>query len=299
MSRAADQDSPVEPGGGGSQGSPDAGVEQNTPQEHTQPQENQPSDAQQAEAAQTSLNQGESHTGEPQADDGSGTPPPNWVTSQLPKDMQDEPLLKQYSKPADALRAFVELSRKQEQGLTHPGDDATEEQMRQFREALGVPKGPDGYELDTGDNEPDEDMLSWFKQAAHKASLSPQQAQKVMEEWNASLTPEAQQQRLAKQRENVENQLRQEWGGDFDENIRMAHKAMDTFAGEEFSSYLEETGAGNDPRMVKTFAEIGRRMTGDSFVSGSAGGEQQETENDKLRRMFPTMFAEWEQQGKL
>ena len=230
--------------------------------------------------------------------DSSGTSAPRWVTSQMPSDLHDKDALHQFEKPSDLAREYLKLSEQQKQGLTRPGEDATEDEWRQYREAAGIPESPEGYEFDTGDSEVDEDLLGWFKDAAYQAGLSQAQAQAMMEEWNASLTPEKQQERLAKQRETSEAQLRSEWGRNFDGNIRLAQKAMSQFAGEDFRSYLEETGAGNDPRMVKAFAEIGRAMTSDGFVGGEAP-ERQDTEEDVLRRKFPAMYAEWEQKGVL
>lgn len=228
-----------------------------------------------------------------------GVEVPAWVTSQLPKDLREEAALHGFKNPGELARAFLDASRKAEQGLTPPGEEATEEQWRAYREAIGVPDTPDGYEFEVGEGEQlDEELTSWFRQAAHEAGLSAPQAQKLLEKWNESNSPEARAEKLAAEKEQVLADLRKEWGKESEGNLNYAFKAMDAFGTPELREYLDETGMGNDPRMIKAFTTIGKKMLDDSFVSGQGGAEKEMTEEEQLRQLYPRMYAEREMAGR-
>jgi hypothetical protein len=213
------------------------------------------------------------------------------VTSQLPKDLREEAALHQFKSPGELARAFLDAEQKAQAGITRPSDEASAEEWAAYREALGIPESPDGYQLEASDGgELDEELAGWFREAAHEAGLSQDQAQKLLQKWDESNSPEAYAEKLAKGKEQVEKQLREEWGKEFDANFNYAVKAMDQFAGEDFRSYLDETGMGNDPRMIRAMSQIGKAMLDDSLVSGKAS-EREETEEEVLRRRYPRMFA--------
>lgn len=52
--------------------------------------------------------------------------------------------------------------------------------------------------------------------------------------------------------------LRDDWGGEFDRNIALARRAATIFADPPLRAALEEFGLGDDPRIVRAAAEIGR-----------------------------------------
>lgn len=229
----------------------------------------------------------------------SGVEVPAWVTSQLPKDLREEATLHGFKNPGELARAFLDASQKAQQGLTPPGEEATEEEWRAYREAAGVPESPDGYEFEAGEGEElDEELTGWFRQAAHEAGLSAAQAQKLFEKWNESNSPEARAEKLAAEREQVLTTLRKEWGREFDGNLNYAFKAIEAFGTPELREYLDESGMGNDPRMIRAFSTIGKKMLDDSFVSGEGGAEREQSEDDLLRQMYPRMFAEREVAGR-
>lgn len=227
----------------------------------------------------------------------SGTAAPAWVTSQLPKDLREEAALHQFKTPGELAKAFLDAEQKAQKGLTRPSDEASAEEWAAYREALGIPEGPDGYQFEVGEGEElDEELTGWFREAAHEAGLSQEQAQRLLEKWNESNSPEAQAEKLKEGREKVEQTLRDEWGKNFDANLNLAFKAMEQFGDEDFRSYLDETGMGNDPRMIKAMSQIGRSMLDDSFVSGKTA-ERGETEEEVLRRRYPKMYASMDLTG--
>ncbi len=54
--------------------------------------------------------------------------------------------------------------------------------------------------------------------------------------------------------------LRTDWGDDFDRNIALARRAATVFVDPALRAVLDENGLGDDPRIVRAAAEIGRMM---------------------------------------
>lgn len=54
--------------------------------------------------------------------------------------------------------------------------------------------------------------------------------------------------------------LRREWGGEFDTQIGYAQAAAATFVSDEIEQLFNETGLGDDPRIVRLAARIGEAM---------------------------------------
>lgn len=66
-----------------------------------------------------------------------------------------------------------------------------------------------------------------------------------------------------------------ELGGDnLKETLGMAAKARDEFGSKELSQLLDETGLGNHPEVVKFFYNVGRGISDDSYIKGSASVEE-------------------------
>ena len=63
-------------------------------------------------------------------------------------------------------------------------------------------------------------------------------------------------QRAAQTEEGI-NSLKEEWGEAFEQNVFKAKAAVNEFGGEQLKAYLNETGLGNDPNLIKAFAKIG------------------------------------------
>lgn len=87
---------------------------------------------------------------------------------------------------------------------------------------------------------------------------------------------------LSKQQEELKQKTQTEWinegkndkeiGGDaFQKNVEMAKRVVQKFGSESFQKTLSETGLGNHPELVRTFARIGKLMSEDQLVIGATG----------------------------
>ena len=110
-----------------------------------------------------------------------------------------------------------------------------------------------------------------FLETARALDLSVQQAQQLVD-LEARLSRDSAQEQIRHQQEQVRQwgeQLQQFYGPRWEEAVSLAVRAADTFGGPELRALLEETGLGNHPVIVRTFNEIGKRISEDFSAGGS------------------------------
>ena len=223
----------------------------------------------------------------------------------LPEDLRSSPVLEKYQSVEDVVKGLVNaqelIGRK---GIIPPGENATDEDVQRFVEQLEphkdtvlkrfleIPDSPDKYDL--GEIKPpeglelSEDYIANFKKVAHEAGIPPKQAAKVME-WITKTAEErvkAALEQAEQARQETEAQLKKEWGDKFDEKVKKA-QAIAKIGGEEFVQYLEETGLGNHPALIKAFVAIAEKLSEDDLVSGETPPGYGETlTEEKLRQMM-------------
>jgi hypothetical protein len=93
----------------------------------------------------------------------------------------------------------------------------------------------------------------------------------------ADAQAEAQAEALAKASEEWKQQAMtdKEIGGpEFNKNVELAHRALKQFGNETLSKYLNESGLGNHPDVVRMFMRIGKAMSEDKIISSNAHGGQ-------------------------
>jgi antitoxin component HigA of HigAB toxin-antitoxin module len=140
-------------------------------------------------------------------------------------------------------------------------------------------KMPDGVQLD-------KTAADEFTAIAKELKLDQAMAQKV-----ADVGTKMAQRQITDHAKRVETWLEEaktdkEFGGDnFTENVAVARKALDTFGTPELKEILDGSGFGNHPAVIRAFYKIGKAISEDGFVKGSAKGP----ETDVAKRMFPTM----------
>ncbi len=117
-----------------------------------------------------------------------------------------------------------------------PSKSATEEEWADFYTKIGRPESPDGYQLEVNNLEegiePDENVLAWFKQTAHEAGMTPQQAQHMLNAYNqlTSQTVGMTQQQAEARVAEVETELKREYGEAFDDKLSIANGVLAEFS---------------------------------------------------------------------
>jgi len=138
-------------------------------------------------------------------------------------------------------------------------------------------KPAEGQELDTS-------ALEQFEPIARELNLTNEQAQKMVDLYGTKIMPMVQQQQAEAWQKTTEQwaadvKADKEIGGDkLTANLSSAQRALDLFGSPELKEYLEGTGLGNHPELVKTFIKIGKAMSEDGMVSGKETGQRSAAE---------------------
>lgn len=137
---------------------------------------------------------------------------------------------------------------------------------------------PEKYEFKAGEGqELDAEAVKQFEPIAKELNLSNDQAQKLVDLYGSKIMPQLVQQMQDQQRQQIEQwaeQVKADKTIGSDESIGSAQKAMDKFGTPELKEFLNTTGLGNHPELVRIFANIGKAMSEDGLVTGSSGGGQ-------------------------
>jgi hypothetical protein len=153
-------------------------------------------------------------------------------------------------------------------------------------------KFPEGFAADDA-------LVGKFKPLAQELGLDSPKAQKLVD-----LFVEAQTAAAQKAEAEVERQHKvwteslkadKEFGGaEFDASVQVARKAMVKFASPELRTFLEETGLGNHPELVRFAYRIGKSIAEDSVAGTTGAGTQTPQNSDAAlhRALYPSMHKE-------
>lgn len=147
------------------------------------------------------------------------------------------------------------------------------------------PEGaPEKYEFKAGEGvEIDAAAMADFEPVARELNLTNEQAQKLVDVYPKILSGVQQRQAEAwqKQTEGWAESVKtdKEVGGDkLTANLGAAQRALDQFGTPELREYLDGTGLGNHPELVKAFIKVGKAMSEDGVLTGKESGERSAAE---------------------
>lgn len=147
------------------------------------------------------------------------------------------------------------------------------------------PEGaPEKYEFTAAEGvELDTEAMKDFEPVARDLNLTNEQAQKLVDAYPKILAGVQQRQADAWQAQTeqwaTDVKADKEIGGDkLTGNLSAAQRALDQFGTPELKEYLNTTGLGNHPDLVKTFVKIGKAMSEDGMVDGSNQGQRSAAE---------------------
>ncbi|RRN88926.1 peptidase [Citrobacter portucalensis] len=151
-------------------------------------------------------------------------------------------------------------------------DKAKAEKAEKDQKQEGAPekyefKPAEGQELDAA-------ALEQFEPIARELNLTNEQAQKMVDLYGTKIMPMVQQQQVEAWQKTTEQwaadvKADKEIGGDkLTANLSAAQRALEQFGDPELKEYLDSTGLGNHPALVKAFIKVGKAMSEDKVVTG-------------------------------
>ncbi|HHU2814405.1 peptidase [Escherichia coli] len=158
------------------------------------------------------------------------------------------------------------------------GKDKPEEgKEKDDKKAEGAPekyefKAAEGVELDT-------EALKDFEPVARELNLTNEQAQKLVDAYPKILAGVQQRQADAWQKQTeqwaADVKADKDIGGDkLTSNLSAAQRALEQFGSDDLKEYLNGTGLGNHPALVKFCVKVGKAMSEDKMVTGGNEGQR-------------------------
>lgn len=157
-----------------------------------------------------------------------------------------------------------------------PADGDKPEEKKPGEEKEQKPEGaPEKYEFKPAEGqELDTSALEQFEPIARELNLTNEQAQKMVDLYGTKIMPMVQQQQAEAWQKTTEQwaadvKADKEIGGDkLTANLSAAQRALEQFGDPELKEYLDSTGLGNHPALVKAFIKVGKAMSEDKVVTG-------------------------------
>ncbi|MGV0269762.1 peptidase [Klebsiella michiganensis] len=189
-----------------------------------------------------------------------------------PSTPASEPAQREGEKPADEGAEQNDKADKQE-------GEKPEEKDEQKPEGA-----PEKYEFQAGEGvELDAEALKDFEPVARELNLTNEQAQKLVDAYPKILAGVQQRQTEAWQAQTeqwaADVKADKEVGGDkLTANLSAAQRALEQFGTPELREYLDGTGLGNHPELVKAFIKVGKAMSEDGVITGKESGQRSAAE---------------------
>ena len=180
----------------------------------------------------------------------------------LPEELRNDPTLQNYKDVESLAKTVVHQQKMIGSRIPLPKND---EEKAELYNKLGRPTDPTKYDLSIPDSHKqhfNETAVGEFKNVAHKIGLNNDQVNALLQYQVNQIdnTGQLQEAQMNVQREEAEQTLKQEWGYDYDKNLRSAMRAIDVYGDEGLKEVLNGP-AGNDPAMIKFFARLGQEVT--------------------------------------
>lgn len=160
--------------------------------------------------------------------------------------------------------------------IVKPGENASDEEVKAYREAMDIPFKAEDYELgEIPDGaEKDENFDNWIKEKSHELGLSKKQTKEFYKDLKSyeAIGRKAQLEAKEKAKSEAEKAMRVKYGNDYDATMAKVSRILD-FGGEEFKTMLNETGLGNTPGLVEVLAKLGNMISEDSLGNLKGGTE--------------------------
>jgi len=166
-----------------------------------------------------------------------------------------------------------------------PGDEEKPDPTKPDPGKEQKPEGaPEKYEFAAGEGiELDGTAIEAFEPVARELNLTNEQAQKLVDMYPKIIASQEQRQAEAWQQQTeqwaADVKADKDIGGDkLPANLGAAQRAIDQFGSPELKEYLNGTGLGNNPELVRFCVKVGKAMSEDSMVDAGNSGQRSAAE---------------------
>ena len=200
----------------------------------------------------------------------------------IPEELRNDPNISKFTELESLAKSYINATRMIGQDkVAVPNNNSTEDQWNEVYDKLGRPESADKYKLEVkSDTVPlDEGAIKSFAENAHKLGLNNKQAQGILEFYKNSMESSAHQNQIDMETAQAqsEQELRKEWGGNYEANIKKAGAvAKANMDATILDMQLKDgTRLGDHPAIIKGFANIANLLSEDKLVSTESEGMSQ------------------------
>ena len=203
----------------------------------------------------------------------------------IPEELRNDPNISKFTELEALAKSYVNATRMIGQDkVAVPNNNSTEDQWNEVYDKLGRPESADKYKLEVkSDVVPlDESAIKQFAENAHQLGLNNKQAQGILEFYKNSMEGSAQQSKIDTEtaQANAEQELRKEWGSNYEANIKKAGSVAKANMNPEIldMELKDGTRLGDHPAIIKGFANIANILSEDKLVSTESENVSQGTD---------------------
>ena len=202
-----------------------------------------------------------------------GDTPASWKSS-ISEEFRNDPNIEKFTEIDALAKSYINATRMIGQDkVAVPNKNSTEDQWNEVYSKLGRPETADKYALNIESEAVamDEGAIKSFAEQSHKLGLNNKQAEGILDFYKNNMEGTAQQAKIDTEtaQSQAEQQLRQEWGRDFDGKVKQAGALAKANINPEVLDMTLSNGTrlGDHPEIIKGFAKIANMMSEDKIVS--------------------------------
>lgn len=239
----------------------------------------------------------------------------DWRAEVAGDDEKFRSTLDRFESPAAFGNSFREAQQKIRSGQLKADlpEDATEDQIKEYRRANNIPLEADGYLKDLPEGlvigEEDKEIVQGFVEQLHGVNASPDIVHKALEWYNgfAEQTQSEMAEIDTQQKGEAIASLQEAWGSDYTTNMNLINGMLSAVFGKEAAENLigGRYGDGkmffNDPAVVQGMAQLARLHNPHGKVLPNDVTAQQATEDEiaEIEKFMRTNRAEYNADTKM
>ena len=197
----------------------------------------------------------------------------SWKNS-ISEEFRKDPSIEKFTEIDALAKSYINATRMIGQDkIVIPTKNSTQEAWDEAYEKLGRPESPDKYNLKVESDvvNMDENAIKSFAEQSHKLGLNNKQAEGILDFYKNNMEGNAQQSKIDTETAQAqsEQELRSEWGRDFDAKVQQAGAIAKANINPEVLDMTLSNGIrlGDHPEVIKGFAKIAGMMSEDKIVS--------------------------------
>ena len=197
----------------------------------------------------------------------------SWKNS-ISEEFRKDPSIEKFTEIDALAKSYINATRMIGQDkIVIPTKNSTQEAWDEAYEKLGRPESPDKYNLKIESDviNMDENAIKSFAEQSHKLCLNSKQAEGILDFYKNNMEGSAQQSKIDTETAQAqsEQELRSEWGRDFDAKVQQAGAIAKANINPEVLDMTLSSGIrlGDHPEIIKGFSKIANMMSEDKIVS--------------------------------